>query len=188
MAEIDSMNIEIEKKYRLDAAQTELVCATLQKLNAQYIGEDFEVNNLFGGGALAKQQAILRLRNISGRTILTYKRRVESNFDVKQSIEHETEVENAEAIENIITCLGFERIIVYEKRRRTWKFREVEVVLDELPFGLFMEIEGSIMGIAEAEMFLGAEDFEVVHETYPNLTLSFGKVIGGVTESRFEVR
>ena len=81
--------------------------------------------------------------------------------------------------------MNYRAALVYEKRRRTWNFRTVEIVLDSLPFGEFMEIEGSLTAIAEAEMFLGAEDFEVVPETYPNLTLKFGTKNGDVVEARF---
>ncbi len=57
--------------------------------------------------------------------------------------------------------------------------------MDALPFGDFMEIEGSITAIAEAEMFLDIEDFQTEHETYPSLTRKYGKKIGNVTEARF---
>jgi adenylate cyclase, class 2 len=179
------MSLEIEKKYRIDAAQTERVCADLFELKAEFVGEDFEENTLFGGAILGDQNAILRVRKTKEKAIVTFKRRVQSDFDVKQSVEYETEVANAEAFENILTSLGFQRTLVYEKRRRTWKFRDVEVVLDELPFGLFMEIEGEVMAIRETEMYLGAEEFEVVHETYPNLTLKYGQLNGNLVEARF---
>ncbi len=182
------MSLEIEKKYRIDVAQTERVCSDLLELNAEFVGEDVEENTLYGGAILSEQKAILRVRKIEERAIVTFKRRVQSEFDVKQSVEYETEVLNAEAFENILTSLGFVRTLVYEKRRRTWKFRNVEVVLDELPFGLFMEIEGEVMAIREAEMYLGAEEFEIVHETYPNLTLKFGQQSGSLVEARFPER
>ncbi len=75
--------------------------------------------------------------------------------------------------------------MIYEKRRKTWSFRNVEVVLDELPFGLFMEIEGSIQGITEAEMLLDAEDFKVELETYPRLTMKQGIQNGQIIEAKF---
>lgn len=180
------MAIEIEKKYRLTAAQSEQISAALEEIGAEFCGEDFEENTLYRGGILDEKNAVLRVRKIPGKTILTYKRRIQNEFAVKQQIEHETEIADAEEIENIIENLGFVRALVYEKRRRTWQFREVEIVLDELPFGLFMEIEGSITAIAEAEMFLAAEAFQVEHETYPRLTAKHGKKNGEVTEARFE--
>ncbi|HEX8370620.1 MAG TPA: class IV adenylate cyclase [Pyrinomonadaceae bacterium] len=179
------MAIEIEKKYRLNAAQCERISSALAEIGAQFQGVDFEENTLYRGGALDEKNAVLRVRKIGGRTILTYKRRIRNEFDVKQQIEHETEIGSAEEIENIIENLGFVRSLVYEKRRRIWNFRQVEIVLDELPFGLFMEIEGSITAIAEAEMFLEAEALTVEHETYPRLTAIHGKRNGEIIEARF---
>lgn len=180
------MAIEIEKKYRLNAAHYERLLSALEEIGAEYQGEDFEENALYRGGILDEKNAVLRVRKIGARTILTYKRRIQNEFDVKRQIEHETEIGSAEEIENIIENLGFVASAVYEKRRRTWRFRQVEIVLDELPFGLFMEIEGSITAIAEAEMFLAAEDFEVEHETYPRLTAKYGKKNGEIIEARFD--
>jgi len=176
---------EIEKKYRLKEAEVNQILEVLEELDADYEGEDFEENILFSNDELIAEKAVLRLRRIDEKTILTYKKRLRNDFDVKENIEHETEIADFEASAQIFESLGFRRSLVYEKRRRTWRFREVEVVLDELPFGFFMEIEGSITAIAEAEMFLGAEDFEVVHETYPQLTMQFGVRNGELTEARF---
>jgi adenylate cyclase class 2 len=81
--------------------------------------------------------------------------------------------------------LGFKRRLIYEKRRETWKFRDVEIVFDELPFGSFMEIEGPLTAIVEAEMLLDLDVLEVVHETYPRLTAQNGVEVNGVFEARF---
>ena len=179
------MAIEIEKKYRLNGAQKQFMINLLGEVGADFVGEDFEENSLYHGGILIETNAVLRVRKIQDRTILTYKKRIQNEFNIKQQIEHETEVSNAEELEKIIENLGFSKILVYEKRRKTWHFRAVEIVLDELPFGEFMEIEGSITAIAEAEMLLGIEDFETEHATYPALTAKFGKKVNQQIEVRF---
>ncbi len=51
-------------------------------------------------------------------------------------------VADVDATEKIIEKLGYPLAIVYEKHRKAWHFGNVEVVLDELPFGYYMEIEG----------------------------------------------
>ena len=179
------MAIETEKKYRLTEKQFKEIADELKEIGAVFTGEDFEENMIFGGAGLSENNAILRIRKTQDKTILTYKKRIQSEFAVKQQIEHETEVSDADAIEKIVESLGLKKNLVYEKRRKTWKFRSVEIVLDELPFGFFMEIEGSFTAIAEAEMFIGAEDFETEHETYPRLTARLGKQNGGAVEARF---
>jgi adenylate cyclase class 2 len=179
------MAIEIEKKFRLSDDWREQILANLEGLGAQFVSEDFEENTLYGGGILDEKRAVLRVRKIGNKTVLTYKERVENNSDIKHQTEFETIVESAEEIENIIAHLGFTKALVYEKRRKTWRLRDVEIMLDELPFGLYMEIEGSITAIAEAEMLLDAENFETEHETYPHLTSKFGVKKEFVIEARF---
>lgn len=179
------MAIETEKKYRLTDKEREIVLKNLEEIGAEYKGADFEENVLFFGGILTEKQAVLRLRRIGEKTILTFKERVQNELDIKQHHEYETEIEDFDESVKIFESLGFYRSMVYEKRRQTWHFRAVEIVLDELSFGSFMEIEGSITAIKEAEILLEAEALETEHETYPFLTRKFGKINGNLIEARF---
>lgn len=130
---------------------------------------------------------MLRLRKSDLRTTLTYKERVESESGFKHQIEFETEVSDVEAAEGIIERLGYTLAIVYEKHRKAWHFGDVEVVLDELPFGYYMEIEGEKEAIIEAERLLQAEDLETEARGYPRLTTRFGKLKkNGVYVARFD--
>ena len=176
--------MEIEKKYRLQAERREEIVATLEELGAAYEGEDFEENTIYGGAALG-DGGVVRIRTTERMSTLTFKRRVENTANVKQQIEHETEISDPAAGDRILRELGLAPKLIYEKRRRTWQLRDAEVVIDELPFGLFMEIEGSITSIKETEMLLDIEDLEPVHETYPMLTAQLGTSNGDIIESRF---
>lgn len=179
------MAIEIEKKYRLTREQYARVEADMAELGAKYIGEDHEENILYTNQILFERGAVVRLRKIGAKTILTYKQALANKTGEKMHIEHESNVESAEEIGIILEHLDLEKRMVYEKRRKTWKFRTVEIVLDQLPFGLYMEIEGSTMAIAEAEMFLEAEELEIEPATYPFLTKQLGTKNGNVIEARF---
>ncbi len=180
------MPIETEKKYRLDKQRLEDITRRLGELGATFIKEVFEENYQHRGGVLDERTATLRLRKIGDFTVLTYKEKIRNDSDFKHKIEYETVVGDVEAMENIIGRLGYRLSVVYEKRRKYWHYRDVEVVLDELPFGLFMEIEGTIEAIARAEKALGIEDIEPEPRGYPRLTIKYGKMIGGVAEARFE--
>ncbi|MEO7659295.1 MAG: class IV adenylate cyclase, partial [Pyrinomonadaceae bacterium] len=129
--------------------------------------------------------AVLRLRKTESRTILTYKEKVPTENDFKHQIEFETEVSDVDATESIIEKLGYKLSVIYEKHRKAWNLHNVEIVLDELPFGYFMEIEGSMKDITVVEELLGADKYEVEARGYPRLTLKYGKLVNGVTESRF---
>ena len=177
--------IEIEKKYRLTKEQYDRVADDLKDLKAEFTGEDFEENLLFGNEYLKEIGGLIRIRKSSEKDTLTFKQFISGGGGMKKHVEHESVIDSPDEVAKIVEALTFELRIVYEKRRKTWKFRSVEVVLDELPFGLFMEIEGTNMAIAEAEMFLGADEFEAEEKTYPYLTKQLGKRNGNRIEARF---
>jgi adenylate cyclase, class 2 len=179
------MAIEIEKKYRLDKRRLVELTNKLSDLGAVFSYETFEENYLHRGGVLDTSNAILRLRKTAEKNLLTYKERLNGDSDVKHKIEFETMVGDVDATEHIIEKLGYRLFVVYEKHRKTWHLKDVEVALDELPFGFYMEIEGSIENIAKAEKFLGIKDLEPEPRGYPRLTVKFGREIKGVFEARF---
>lgn len=183
------MAIEIEKKYRIDKKKLVDLTAKLTELGATFSYETFEENYLHRGGVLDERNAVLRLRKSDLRTTLTYKEKVPTENDFKHQIEHETIVADVDATEKIIEKLGYTLSIVYEKHRKAWHLGsvggDVEVVLDELPFGYYMEIEGSIENILAAEKLLGIEDLETESRGYPRLTAKFGTLVEGVYEARF---
>lgn len=181
------MAIEIEKKYRLDKKRLVELTGKLGDLNATFTYETFEENYLHRGGVLDELGAVLRLRKTDQKTTLTYKEKTGIEGEFKHQIEFETIVSDVEATENIIQKLGYKLALVYEKHRKTWHLGNVEVVLDELPFGYYMEIEGAIDDILEAEKLLEIEDLTTEARGYPRLTAKFGKLLkNGVYESRFE--
>jgi adenylate cyclase class 2 len=177
--------IEIEKKYRLTLAQRDHVLQRLQAVGAEDRGEEFEENTIYSGGALKRGTSVLRLRRVGGRALLTYKERIVNDSAVKHQREEETSVDDPSAMAVILDALGFKPLLVYEKRRQTWSLGPTEVVIDELPFGLFMEIEGSEQDIDAAEQTLEISDLPAEHETYPRLTEQHGERVGDVIEARF---
>jgi adenylate cyclase, class 2 len=178
--------IEIEKKYRLTKKQREEVLSRLPKIGARRVGEEFEENTLYAGEALDLERAVLRLRRVGKRAILTYKERFPSRSDIKHQQEDETGVDDPEAMASILDAMGFSPALVYEKRRETWSLGKTEIVIDELPFGLFMEIEGDESGIREVEAKLSIKRLKSEDATYPKLTRKHGLDCGGVIQARFK--
>jgi adenylate cyclase class 2 len=182
------MPIEIEKKYRLTKKQRETVLRRLRDINAKPLGEEFEENTLYRGGVLDFGPQVLRLRRVDGRATLTFKERIPTTSSIKHQREEETSVGDPDALNEILGALGFEAALIYEKRRRSWQVGKAEVVVDELPFGLFMEIEASEAEIARVEKLLGATRLRAEMESYPRLTGKLGKQRAGVIEARFNSR
>ena len=177
--------IEVEKKFRLTKRQRDAVLKRLPDLGATLQREDFEENTLYDGDALKSGACVLRLRRVGGKATLTYKKRLPGASAIKQQREEETAVADPEAMEAILEALGFTPALVYEKRRQTWRLGNTEIVIDVLPFGLFMEIEGRINQIKAVERKLGLKGLRAEHATYPQLTQKHGKLYDGLIEARF---
>jgi adenylate cyclase class 2 len=176
--------IEVEKKFRLTKRQRDAVLKRLPEIGASLEREDFEENTLYRGEPL-QGACVLRLRRIGRNATLTYKRRIPGASAIKQQREEETDVADPEAMEAILEALGFTAALVYEKRRQTWRLGKTEIVIDVLPFGLFMEIEGRVNEIKAVERRLGLKGLKAEHATYPQLTEKHGKTYDGLIEARF---
>ena len=180
------MGIEIEKKYRVTRARRDQLKDRLRESDATFEGEEFEENTLYAGGSLDLSKQVLRLRRVDGKAVLTYKERHVSDSTIKRHREDETGVEDAEAFTAILDALGYTPTLVYEKRRATWRWQGAEIVVDELPFGLFVEIEGEENVITEVEQLLGLAEAEAEMATYPALARQSGQKRGDVIEARFK--
>ena len=179
------MGTEIEKKYRLERAEAAGLRGRLRAVGAEARGEEFEENTLYQGPGLEGGNCVLRLRRVAGRCVLTFKESVSDASGIKRRREDETGIADADALAAILGALGYEPVVVYEKRRETWLLAGVEVVLDELPFGLFVEIEGEEELILDAERRLELTATEVEQKSYPQLTLEHGSRRGALIAARF---
>jgi adenylate cyclase class 2 len=101
---------------------------------------------------LSSRFQVLRLRQDT-RARLTYKGPSDPERDISAREELEVEISDLGTAQAILESLGFEVLVMYEKYRAAYLLDEVEISLDEMPFGTFCEIEGpdteSIHKIAE---------------------------------------
>ncbi|MBU0639730.1 MAG: class IV adenylate cyclase [Planctomycetes bacterium] len=173
---------EIEAKFRL--ADPQPVRDRLLELCAARPPATCELNRIFDTPErrLLAADCGLRVRETRPTAgsnpptaTLTYKGPCDSG-SIKSRPEIETVVANAAALTAILERLGFEPVIVYEKRRETWLLDECEVCLDELPqLGWFVEIEGpAAAAIAAAAQRLGLTPASTVRETYVELAARHG--------------
>ena len=104
----------------------------------------FESNIRFDrpDGSLSKSGQVLRLRH-DIHNVMTYKGSARDQQGVTSRQEIEFKVSNFAAARHLIEALGYQIIVAYEKYRTTYALEGVEVMLDEMPYGNFCEIEGS---------------------------------------------
>ncbi len=91
---------------------------------------------------LSASYQVLRLRHDT-HSRLTYKEPADPNSGVSARLEYEVEISDLNAAKHMLEALGYEVITIYEKYRVSYSLDNVEISLDEMPFGFFMEIEGS---------------------------------------------
>jgi adenylate cyclase class 2 len=91
---------------------------------------------------LSRSYRVLRLRQDS-EARLTYKGPGVEQDGVRLRQELEFTVSDFGSAQAFLEALGYRVIWMYEKYRTTYALGEVLVVLDELPYGNFIEIEGS---------------------------------------------
>jgi adenylate cyclase class 2 len=143
-------NLEIEVKFFIADPRT--MHDRLTALGATAGSEVFESNIRFddGGETLKKGDRLLRLRKDTCCR-LTYKcPPPKDDPEYKVYRELEVEVSDCDTMTGILQALGFQSVQVYEKRRRVYKWRDVELCMDRMPFGEFLEIEGPGQRIREA--------------------------------------
>lgn len=183
---IEIMPIEIEKKYLLKTSQRRAIEKRLRDFGYQPKPVEFEENTIYRGGNLEFGSRAMRIRRVNGEAILTFKERIPTNSPIKHQKENETRVSDPDATHEILLSLGFAPAVVYEKRRTRWQVGKAKVVIDELPFGLFMEIEASERDIRRVEKLIDGGKLTAVLETYPSLTAVLGsKNRKGIIEARF---
>jgi adenylate cyclase, class 2 len=119
----------------------------------------YEENLLFDtpDAQLRHQGRVLRLRR-DRRHRITYKEPpTHHHVDFKIMQEYEVEVSDFAQAHAILTKLGFALSLRFEKYRETFTYQEAEIVLDEVPFGTFMEIEGPQEAIRAMVTALGLD-------------------------------
>jgi adenylate cyclase class 2 len=90
---------------------------------------------------LTKNFQVLRLRQDQS-VHLTYKGPADPSSEVSVRPEIEFEVSDQASARQFLEALGYQVTITYEKYRTTYRMANAEIVLDELPYGNFVEIEG----------------------------------------------
>jgi adenylate cyclase class 2 len=152
------MGNEVEIKIRID--DVDEAVERVEALGAAVVrGRVFEDNRLYDleGDTLYHQDKLLRLRVVDGRGIVTVKAPAPDDADspYKARREVETEVRDPDAMAAALETVGFTPRWRYQKYRREWSLGPAHIMLDEIPWGAWLEIEGPPAQIDEIAARLG---------------------------------
>lgn len=124
----------------------------LERLGARLIQpRGLEANIRFDlpGSPLRAQGRVLRLRRDTAAR-LTYKGSSQNEEGVLSRQEIEFVVEDFEKAKRFLEALGYRQLVYYEKYRTTFEWNDTLIMLDELPYGNFVEIEGETVDVIRA--------------------------------------
>ncbi len=159
---MSNMKQEIEAKFYVP--DLDKITTRLYDLKARLIHERvFEINirfDLFDDASLSSEGRVLRLRRDS-EARLTYKSASKNEQGVLSRTEIEFTVGDFEKAKEFLAALGYQPIFYYEKYRATYilesdrllsrtyeqapGLQSCHIMLDELPYGNFVEIEGETL-------------------------------------------
>jgi adenylate cyclase, class 2 len=155
---MNTSGIEIETKFHVrDLKKIE---TRLQAMEARLVQpRQFEKNLRFDlpDGSLRKTYRVLRLRQ-DEKAILTYKGPgSEAVEGIRAREEWEVNVSDFSIMQKILESLGYDIQFIYEKYRTTYLLKNSHVMLDEMPMGYFVEIEGE----SQSDVLLLAENLNL---------------------------
>jgi adenylate cyclase class 2 len=164
------MHIEIEAKLKVDSPEE--VAEKLAQVGAEFLEEQLQTDYYFDNKdrMMTKTDRCLRLRRLaageSKRFFLTYKGAKERDDFKKRQ-----EIAGGDSAEELLSALGYEKVLAFEKKRRIWRLGECEIALDDLPLlGSFVEIEGPDDGkIADVQRNLGLANLVHIPTSYASL-------------------
>jgi adenylate cyclase class 2 len=175
MTERVSGKVESEIKLRMeDAAGAR---AAIVAIGARLeVARHFEDNLIFDRSepSLRSQGQLLRLRStpLGGR--LTFKGARSIEAGIKHREELEVGVSDAAVLHAILEALGLRIVFRYQKYRETYAWNDAEIVIDETPIGVFLEIEGKSASIHAAAAALGKTPADYISESYAALFFASG--------------
>ena len=174
------MSVEIEAKMKLD--DREDLLAKLKYFDAVYVKEVVEINTFFDAPdrALRVGDQGLRVRveraTDGSKVIATVTHKgPRSRGLLKTREETEMRVSDGRAAAKLLTALGYESVVSFEKLRQSWEIDDCLVELDTVPYlGDYVEIEGPservVMKIRER---LGLSDSKVLSASYISMLINF---------------
>jgi len=93
--------------------------------------------------------ASVRLRKINNENIFAVKIKVpDKNFKIRK--EYETRISNLNTFKKQLEILGYKQLLLQEKKRTTYKYKNSKIVIDKYPdIPAYIEIEGTKEEIKE---------------------------------------
>ncbi len=148
---------------RLLDLKAQLIQPRVHEINLRFDRPDGELRNSF---------RVLRLRQDDIARFTFKGPSVEKTGGILSRQEIEFEVGDFDSAKQFLEAIGFQVVVFYEKFRTTYELNDTHIMLDELPYGSFIEIEG--------------EDVESIHSIANLLGLNWEAMVKAGYHALFE--
>lgn len=181
--------MEIEAKFFIPsrlAIRERILALGARSLSSRYLERNLRLD--YPDARLAKRQALLRLRQ-GEKNSITYKQGT-AQFEAREEVE--IEVDDFDQALRLLASVGFVITTTYEKYRELFRLGPATLMLDEMPFGCFLEIEGpDLAAIQESTEALGLDWASRVQKSYlrifSNLREQLSLPFADITFKNFEM-
>ena len=148
---------------RLLELKAQLIQPRVHEVNLRFDRPDGELRNSF---------RVLRLRQDDIARFTFKGPSVEKEGGILSRQEIEFEVGDFDSAKQFLEAIGFQVVVFYEKFRATYEINDTHIMLDELPYGSFIEIEG--------------ENVESIHSIADLLSLNWEAMVKAGYHALFE--
>ena len=148
---------------RLLELKAQLIQPRVHEVNLRFDRPDGELRNSF---------RVLRLRQDDIARFTFKGPSVEETGGILSRQEIEFEVGDFDSAKQFLEAIGFQVVVFYEKFRTTYELNNTHIMLDELPYGSFIEIEG--------------ENVETIHSIADLLSLNWDAMVKAGYHALFE--
>ena len=174
----------IEKEIKVKVENLEQLLTLLTDLKAEKKGAGFQRTTRMDTPNLDLEERGTFLRVRTGeKDIVTLKKKFKSNDEMFERMELETEVKDPELLADIFANLGFTKRFIMEKYRIDYNYENTKISVDELPFGVYVEIEGEPENITIAAKNLHLDVSRKIVVTYWDLFEDYKKQTGETGEN-----
>lgn len=163
-----SVRVEkIEKEIKVKIADYKILLDKLLKSGAVVLNKSKEKTIRLDtpNMDLEKRGVFLRVRSGSKNTI-TMKEKIGEDKNVRSRKETEFEISDVDQMAYILEKLGFTLTRIMEKYRINLQYKGAILSIDEMPFGMYLEVEGTEEQIETITAELGYSTSDKVLGTY----------------------
>lgn len=160
--------MKIDRQVKFEINDSNKLISNLKLKEAIFVGGNLEVTKLYDydNNSLFKRGIFVRTKS-GFRNVLTIKEKDDKkNSTFLERIKNEIEIEDDEVVEYIFEKIGLNNQYIMEKYRLIWKLNDTYINLDELPFGIYLEINGSDNQINNVIKILKLDKTKMLNKTY----------------------